>query len=65
MTGFLTSSSLSSGKVVVVVVGNAPDKRVGPSAATEARGTGALKLASSTMSNWSVLEKIRWIKGSS
>ena len=64
MTGFLTSSSLSSGKVVVVV-GNAPDKRVGPSAATEARGTGALKLASSIMSNWSVLEKIRWIKGSS
>ena len=58
MTGFLTSSSLSSGKVVVVVVvGNAPDKRVGPSAATEARGTGALKLASSTRSNWSVLEK--------
>ena len=59
MTGFLTSSSLSIGE------GNAPDKRVGPSAATEARGTGALKLASSTMSNWSVLEKIRWIKGSS
>ena len=50
MTGFLTSSSLSR-------EGNAPDKRVGPSAATEARGTGALKLASSTRSNWSVLEK--------